>query len=127
IFGGQHSWCADSSSRFGTSHQKTAAFWQRELRQNGFSGLTLVEFAPESASGPYVLLAERDSSQAIPALIAEAAPRRWLLIAPERGYSALLARHLERALMEHGNRALTVSHGNLAHVENLLLNVQAQE
>ncbi|MGO9951224.1 MAG: SDR family NAD(P)-dependent oxidoreductase [Dissulfurispiraceae bacterium] len=127
IFGGQQTWWADASSRFGTSHQKTAAFWQRELRQSGFSASTLVEFAPESASGPYVLLAERDTSQAIPALIAEAAPRRWLLIAPDRGSSAQLARHLERALLERGDRALIVSNGNLAHVENLFLNVQVQE
>lgn len=124
VFGAQQGWWQDSSSQFGTSHQKSVAFWQRELRQVGFEAPALVEFSPESASGPWLLLAAREAALRIPSLNERSAGRTWLLVAEE---PMPLVRRLESMLRDQGDRAVSVFLKSSVQADSLVQTVQAEQ
>jgi NADPH:quinone reductase-like Zn-dependent oxidoreductase/NAD(P)-dependent dehydrogenase (short-subunit alcohol dehydrogenase family)/acyl carrier protein len=108
VFGGQSGWWSESPSGARNSRQQLARFWQRHLEQSGFGSTAVLEFAPGTVSGPYLLVGQFDGALAAPARPPSAAGQ-WLVLADEQGYSAALAERLGEKLAGRGGRARVVA------------------
>lgn len=118
VFGGQNEWWSPSSAGAFSSRQQSAHFWQRQLEQLGFTAASLLEFSPDTAAGPYLLLGRFDGVTA--ALPKPPAAGRWLILADEHGYSAALAERLRKKLAERGEAVRVLSLGESADIGQVL-------
>ncbi len=107
VYGSRPEWWFTAPGGEPVSRQQPALFWQKRMEHYGFAAVECLEFLPDTASGPYLLLARRsaamDSSEPAPFISAD---RSWLVIAEAQGYEFRLAGLLETALRERGDRTV---------------------
>ncbi|MDJ0750984.1 MAG: type I polyketide synthase [Woeseiaceae bacterium] len=110
VFGLQpHWWSHDSQGRW-TGRLRSPKAWLAMLQRHGFSQSTLVHDLPDSANGPYLILARRAEAPGVQApSVASGSPRLWILVQDADGYSALLGRVLEGELRQAGQRVITAT------------------
>ncbi|MEI8343225.1 MAG: beta-ketoacyl synthase, partial [Verrucomicrobiota bacterium] len=107
VYGGRPEWWFTAADGECVSRQQPALFWQKRLEYLGFTSVECLEFLPDTASGPYLLLGRRsaamDTSEQEPFISAD---RTWLIIAGKQGYASKLAALLESRLRERGDRCI---------------------
>jgi len=120
VFGGQSEWWSPSSNGSLNSRQQSAHFWQQQLEQLGFGATSLLEFSPDTASGPYLLLGRFDGANSVPAQPLKRTASHWLILADEQGYSAALAERVRKKLGERGENTLLISLGDTSQIGQAL-------
>src|SRR5690606_4966178 len=98
-------WNATTEDGRAASCQYPARFWQEALAEHACACLPLLEFAPDTLAGPYLLPAVLAVAAAAP-VAAPPAPGGWLLLAGEEAGDAALAAALAQRLETAGHRAL---------------------
>lgn len=101
------------------SGQYPARFWQEALAEQGCACLPLLEFAPDTLAGPYLLPALLDTPPASPAA-APTAPAGWLLLAGEQAGDLALADALAQRLEAAGHRTLIQHRVDPAKMDTVL-------
>lgn len=120
VFGGQQRHWLKSESGAWVSNQRAAGFWQRQLSQAGFAEAELFELSPDTLAGPYLLLAQLDSTAQAAVPSQDRMPRSWILLADRVGYSAQLADHLAKKLQAQGDLVVQALAGERTYLEALL-------
>jgi phthiocerol/phenolphthiocerol synthesis type-I polyketide synthase C len=82
--------------------------WRELLAQSGFASIKAVHDVPEAPTGPYVLIAQADTSARAAPQAQPAPARTWLIARDAAGYSADLGQALGAALAARGQRLVTV-------------------
>jgi phthiocerol/phenolphthiocerol synthesis type-I polyketide synthase C len=82
--------------------------WRDLLAQSGFASIKAVHDVPEAPTGPYVLIAQADTSARTAPQAQPAPARTWLIARDAAGYSADLGQALGAALAARGQRLVTV-------------------
>src|SRR5215469_4470222 len=88
--------------------------WGAVLTEAGFTDVETVCDAPESTTGPYLLIARaaaRASTECVP--LPAGTGRSWLLVQDEAGSSAELAATLRGEMAWHGERVIGVTHAGV--------------
>jgi len=116
VFGAQPGWWSTSPTGGYQSSQQTVRFWQGQLERLGFAPTSVLEFSPDTASGPYLLLGRYEGRRACLPGALPAALSRWLILADEQGYSAALAERLRKKLAERGEEAEVLSLGDTDNI-----------
>ena len=92
--------------------RRTRHAWGPTLRHAGFDEIEAVGDTPDSTTGPYLLIARSNTtkeSDAVTHSEPPAAPRTWLVVRDQAGYSADLAETLVAQLAEQGQRVITIT------------------
>jgi acyl transferase domain-containing protein/NADPH:quinone reductase-like Zn-dependent oxidoreductase/acyl carrier protein len=120
VFGAhQQHWSLLDNERW-LSNQRSVQLWQQQLQQLQFVNISLLEFAPDSLSGPYVLLGQL-SEDALPLPLPHTiTPRSWVLLADPDGFSAKISDHLTKKLQARGDLVVQSCPDGQAHLESLL-------
>lgn len=117
VYGSRPEWWFTPASGDSVSRQQPAVFWQKRMEHCGFNSIERMEFLPDTASGPYLLLARRsaamDTPEHAPIIAAE---RTWLVVAESQGYPAQLAKLLEARLGERGERTVHLAPCSAAEI-----------
>ncbi len=123
VFGARASaWTSDAHGDW-LSNQRTCAFWQQHLQTLGLQCTEPYEFAPDTLSGPYLLLAQRlDDAPVRQTLILglRTSVRSWILLADERGFSNALADRLAETLRTRGDLVILSSASSAGQLAELL-------
>jgi phthiocerol/phenolphthiocerol synthesis type-I polyketide synthase C len=93
------------------SRRRALHAWGPTLRHAGFDEIEAVWDTPESTTGPYLLIARADAAKddTTAAHHEPVAPRTWLIVRDEAGYSADLATTLTARLSEQGQHVVTIT------------------
>ena len=109
VYGSRPEWWFTSAAGDTASRQQPALFWQKRLEHYGFNSIERMEFLPDAASGPYLLLGRRSAAVDTPAHAPFiSADRTWLIVAEQQGYPSQLAKLLENKLQERGERVVQI-------------------
>jgi acyl transferase domain-containing protein/NADPH:quinone reductase-like Zn-dependent oxidoreductase/acyl carrier protein len=100
-----------------------ASHWQAWLQERGLACEPIIEFAPGSQSGPYLLLAGApQASIASPACES----RSQLLLSSESGADAALAELIDRHLRDAGQHSVVAAGNMPAHMEAAIREARAR-
>lgn len=108
VYGAQRQHWLQSRNATWLSMLRPAQFWLDQLKQLGLEQLELLEFSPNTLSGPYLLVA----GQPIPEKPAAApprplaSPRSWIIVSDRDGYSAQLSDRLAAGLQQLGDMVI---------------------
>ncbi|MBL8396049.1 MAG: SDR family NAD(P)-dependent oxidoreductase [Candidatus Accumulibacter sp.] len=120
VFGARRAgWSPAENGRW-LSNQRPSSFWQQQLETIGLTSTELLEFSPDTLSGPYLLLGKRAETEQIAAPIARSTLRSWVLVADCEGYSARLSDRLTRLLQARGDLVIQTLADDVAQIEALL-------
>ena len=112
VFGGRRSWwCETPEGNWGSRH-KSVQFWRIQMLKLGFQGISALNLWADTASGPYLILAQQMDSAAVAPEPVGAEFRTWLLLADREGFSATFAAQLAKTLEARGDRVLHVVPGS---------------
>lgn len=119
VFGAdlQH-WSRSNQSTW-LSNQRTAEFWLQQLQRSGFRESELFEFAPDTLSGPYLILSKPAIESAPSTALAEVTPRSWILLADHEGFSTKLSDRLTSELQGRGDLVVQAYPGNADQLTTL--------
>lgn len=117
VFGAQSAWQETDGS---TLCQRDAMFWQSKLASSGLVNSELFELSPNALAGTYLLLAQKDHTQATHSSTDQATPRSWILLAAQSGNDAAFAENLARRLLEHGDMVVHAPAGTADEMATLL-------
>ncbi len=95
---------------------RPAPYWQERLRALGCRETDIVELAPGTFSGAYLLLAQKDEAAVATVAQSNGAARAWLILADPEGLSAELGGRLAGHLQTRGDYVTYASlpaHGEL--------------
>ncbi len=108
------------------SNQRSAQFWQQQLRQLNFTQTALLELSPDTLAGPYLLLAQsvkevvQVGNPSHPSM-----PKSWILLADPYGISAQLSDQLTKKLQTKGDLVVQTCVGDTQQLRNLLMETTA--
>ena len=94
------------------SRRRTLHAWGPTLRHAGFGQVEVVGDTPGSTTGPYLLIARSNTikeSEAVTHSEPPVAPRTWLVVRDQAGYSADLAETLISQLSAQGQRVINIT------------------
>ena len=121
IFGGKNShWTQDEDGEW-ISNQRSALFWQHQLTHLNFTNSSIYSVAPETLSGPYILLAQREKPETTVTESLNIKPRSWIIIADETGYSVKLSDEITKKLQINRDIVIQTQIENLQQFQTLLL------
>lgn len=120
IFGARPGWWAKSTGSTHISSQQSPLFWQQQMERLGFSSVSLLEFSPGTASGPFLLLARSERTQFPIQQPHERGTRNWLIIADEADYPARMATQLTGKLQARGDRVVRIQPGDSGYIASAL-------
>ena len=125
ICGGQPGGQNGSPAGAWRTNQHSAKFWRRQLEQLQLSDVSLLEFSPDTLSGPFLLLA-RPAEDVLPTHApVKSLPRSWIVLADAHGHSAQLADHLAAGLQAKGDLVVLVRPDAAPSLSDLLLETTA--
>lgn len=120
VFGAQRKHWTLAKPEKWQSNQRSAAFWQQQLRSRDISHTEIFELSPDTLSGPYLMLSKRlddaMSSKPPPKVM----PCSWILLADAEGYSARLSDALTKILQARGDLVVQACPGETSRLEALL-------
>ncbi len=123
VFGARASaWTPDAQGNC-LSNQRPSTFWQQHLQSLGLQCAEPFEFAPDTLSGPYLLLAQRpdetpERQMSVPTL--HSGVRSWILLADRQGFSQVLADRLAETLRARGDLVIQSSASSAGQLTELL-------
>lgn len=100
--------------------QYSAQFWQQQLEQLRLHDISLLEFSPDTLSGPYILLAQATEESVTTPTVRPPLPRSWLFLTDANGPSAHLADRLAIRLQGKGDLVLQAAPGDVPYLSSLL-------
>lgn len=119
VFGADRQHWSRSNQGSWLSNQRTAAFWKQELQRSGFKESELFEFAPDTLSGPYLILSKPATESAPKSALSDVTPRSWIVLADREGFSAKLSDRLTSELQGTGDLVVQACPGNLEQLTTL--------
>ena len=125
VFGAQRRHWSLSKNGTWLSNQRPAQFWQQQLQHLHFSNTNILELAPNTLSGPYLLLSQLAEGALPTAPPRISMPRSWVLLADQEGFSAQLSDSLTKKLQSRGDLVIQACPGDTAHISSLLLETTA--
>lgn len=120
VFGAERGNWTQSQQGKWLSNQRNAAFWLQALRQPAFTTPELLEFSPDTLSGPYLMLSKRLESSRIAAPPEKTTPCSWVLLADGRGFCGKLSDRLTALLQGRGDMVVQAVPDSNAQLEKLL-------
>ena len=119
VLGGQlENWQSDEKGHW-FSNQHTPEYWQSKLQQTNFLHAEILEVNPGNYSGPYILVAQRGTDNAL-LQTKNSTPRSWIILADTSEYSTTLSTQLTKKLQLQGDIVTQACPTDLAHIETLL-------
>jgi len=109
LFAAHGGWLQGHDSQLVRSPLRPAQYWQDRLRALGCCETDLVELAPGTFSGAYLLLAQKDKAAVVTVAQSDGAARTWLIFADHEGLSAELGSRLARRLQARGDHVTRAS------------------
>ena len=121
IYGGQNSnWTQDKNGEW-ICNQRSAVFWQQQLTHLNFKNSSIYSVSPETLSGPYIIIAERDKETTNKVNSSDVTPRSWIVISDATGYSADLADEMTKKLQVDSDIVIQTQIVDIQQFESLLL------
>ncbi|CAM4229302.1 SDR family NAD(P)-dependent oxidoreductase [Bordetella muralis] len=126
-------WTPADADGLRASCQYPARLWQDMLTQQGYTCSPVLEFVPESLSGPYLLnavatAASAGTRPAAPAVQASTRPEQpgWLLLTGSQDADTALAQAITTALTAAGHRTVIQRNIDSANLDALLAQATSQ-
>ena len=110
VAGAQASWWASDDGQSHMSCQYPAQLWQDMLAQQGYADATVLEFAPESMTGPYLLSAVAPQRSAQPSgdTTDPTSAAHWLLLTSTDDADSVLAKAIGARLNAAGHHTVVL-------------------
>ena len=124
VFGARRDRWTMSGQGAWTSNQRSSAFWQQFL-QNDYADTALLELSPDTLSGPYLMLAQRNERTAGMMHPEKTSPCSWVILADPEGYSARLSDQLTRQLQARGDLVVQAVNGEVQTLTTLFTETTA--
>ncbi len=126
IFGGQNNhWTQKDDDEHYLSNHRTAAFWQHQLHHLNFTHSSIYSVSPETLSGPYLLLAQREEQVPTVTETLDVKPRSWIIVTDETGYSVNLSDALTKHLQINCDIVIQSQINNINQFQTLLVETTA--
>jgi acyl transferase domain-containing protein/NADPH:quinone reductase-like Zn-dependent oxidoreductase/acyl carrier protein/NADP-dependent 3-hydroxy acid dehydrogenase YdfG len=121
VFGAQRQNWSQTRNAMWLSKQRPAEFWLEHLNQLRHTDIELLEFSPNTQSGPYLLLSKLPAhAMPVSDKVATQLPRSWIIIADEQNYSAQLSNQLTTDLQKRGDIVIQSAPDDSQQLANLL-------
>jgi phthiocerol/phenolphthiocerol synthesis type-I polyketide synthase C len=109
LFAAHGGWLQGQDSELVRSPLRPAQYWQERLRALGCHETDIVELAPGTFSGAYLLLAQKGETAVATVAQSDGAARTWLILADPEGLSAELGGRLAGHLQARGDHVTCAS------------------
>ena len=96
VFGSRNCHWTQEENEQWLSKQRTELFWQHQIERLNFTHSSIYSVSPETLSGPYILLAQRNDSKYNNSL--KIKPRSWIIATDNESFSVNLADQLTKNL-----------------------------
>ena len=106
LFAAHSGWLQGQDPQLARSPLRSAQYWQDRLRALGCHETDMVELAPGTFSGAYLLLAQKDKAAVATVPQSDGAAHTWLIFTDPEGLSAELGGRLAGRLQARGDRVI---------------------
>ncbi|MDD4915447.1 MAG: type I polyketide synthase [Methylococcales bacterium] len=121
VFGAEFQNWSQTKNAAWISKQRPAQFWLEHLKQQQHAVMELLEFSPNTLSGPYLLISKMPEN-ALPATDnpASVMPRSWVIVADPHDYSGQLSDRLAAGLQTLGDIVIQTAPADSSRLAGLL-------
>jgi acyl transferase domain-containing protein/NADPH:quinone reductase-like Zn-dependent oxidoreductase/acyl carrier protein len=103
VFGARRDWWTVANDDTWASRHRTAQYWRHQMQKVGFHAGVSLELSAVGASGPYLLISQRNARPSVASQPPQSIARNWLVVADGEGFAAQLAVQLGKMLEARGD------------------------